>query len=256
MPLKSAQYDPFHHVKYQRYMSQTLIACGSNQFGQLGGKPAGASHTQFMITPTQRLNEIKIFASGARFSIIITADNKLYGTGQNSFGTNLTNFILICQLGQLGCETEDSIATKKLVKLPRKMRREIKQVSCGNYFTLVLLDDNSVWATGNNFSGQLGIGPVPKTHKFKKIEFLLGTIKQIACGGSFSGILTQDHKLFLCGENSHGQLGSGDKTDKVWFDHVPLHEEIDDVTLGENHTIVITKSGNLYGCGYSSYGNG
>jgi alpha-tubulin suppressor-like RCC1 family protein len=106
---------------------------------------------------------------------------------------------------------------------------------CGNYFTLVLLDDNSVWATGNNN---------------------LGTIKQIACRGSFSGILTQDHKLFLCGENSHGQLGSGDKTDKVWFDHVPLHEEIYDVTLGENHTIVITKSDNLYGCGYSSYDNG
>ena len=60
--------------------------------------------------------------------------------------------------------------------------------------TLILLDNGKVLSCGYNKYGQLGLNHNKNTNKFQEIN--IKNIKQIACGYSFSLILTEDNKLY------------------------------------------------------------
>ena len=79
-------------------------------------------------------------------------------------------------------------------------------VSAGTYFSLSLGGDGTVWATGQNTSGQLGDGtgidrprPVP----------VINDVQAISAGYGHSLFLKTDGTAWATGDNSYGQLGVG-----------------------------------------------
>jgi hypothetical protein len=83
--------------------------------------------------------------------------------------------------GQLGLgDEEDHGNPTELTAMHGKC---IKQVACGVWHTAVLLDSGELWVTGNNFSGQLGLGDRQNRVAFQQVTALAGKIVvAVACG--------------------------------------------------------------------------
>lgn len=67
----------------------------------------------------------------------------------------------------------------------------------------------------------------------------------------------QTNQLFVCGSNGHYEFGLGDRERRVTFTTVPWpaeRGEIQQVSAGENYTIVLTENNLLWVCGNNNYG--
>ncbi|VDO98408.1 unnamed protein product [Soboliphyme baturini] len=121
-------------------------------------------------------------------------DFEWYGCGSTADG----------ELG-LGGIDEPCVSTMCLLR-PPGLFADVRLVATADHHTLVLLNDGSVYAFGNNDFGQLGRdGQRKKPNVISALQGL--NIRQIACGLSHSVALTEDGHLIAWGSNLHGQLG-------------------------------------------------
>jgi alpha-tubulin suppressor-like RCC1 family protein len=106
--------------------------------------------------------------------------------------------------------------------------------------TFVEKTDGTIWATGYNEYGTLGIGNSTNQFAFVQVT-ALGTnqVKNLWSLGSIYGctvVQKTDNTIWVCGYNGYGQLGTGDTATKTSFTDVTTAwggaEEITDVTGG------------------------
>jgi RCC1 and BTB domain-containing protein len=140
------------------------------------------------------------------------------------------------------------------------------------------LDGNELWSCGWNYDGELGLNHKENTTAFRRVRHpVLDTkyIKQVACGGGHTVVLTQDNQLWAVGANSTGKLalGSFSKQQSTFqlCNIEPLHNQIIcQISCGASHTMVLTgkyfsylnlysslttkDSGSLFMCGSGNYG--
>ena len=85
--------------------------------------------------------------------------------------------------------------------------KELLGISEGNYFSLLLLSDGSVYSYGDNFNSELGLGEksLLSTNTPKLIPSL-PFVKQIAAGMAHSVALTNNGLVFAWGKNNFGQV--------------------------------------------------
>lgn len=81
-------------------------------------------------------------------------------------------------------------------------------------------------------------------------------LKEIHTSECVSIALGSDGNLYGCGLNYSGQLATGDYDNKLFFTkmNIPEGEEVKQVVCGQKQTLLLTKSGNLYGTGSNYYG--
>ena len=128
-------------------------------------------------------------------------------------------FIFIITFGALfnGC---DSIGHLKIVSEKTKPPSKVIAISCGKYHSLVLKEDGTVWAWGNNtinilfggriLSGQLGNGTTVKERYVPDRVVNLIEVKAISSGWSSSIALKKDGTVWVWGEyNSVPPRGGG-----------------------------------------------
>ena len=138
--------------------------------------------------------------SGWEHNIIINSHGELFSFGNNkNFQCGLPN--INRQNEKINNPTNISI-----------MNNNFKAISaaCGNEHTLILKNDNSVYAFGNNEEGELGLkDKTIKTFKFNKINFgkYSNQITQISAGTVHNLALTKDGRVFAWGSSQGGQLG-------------------------------------------------
>ena len=130
----------------------------------------------------------------------------------------------------------------------------VKKVS----ITIICTKNGTVYGAGgfNNY-GQLGLGH-QNDQKILTSITIPGNKRIIdaALGGGTTILLADDGTVFGCGYNGCGNLGLGDSVDRSQFVTIPLPEEnicIEKVALGNNHTIMLTKDGKVYGCGNNNH---
>ena len=87
----------------------------------------------------------------------------------------------------------------------------IKIISCGNVSCYLIDFDGNLWSFGNNDDGQLGHGD--KTHKH--VPEIINNLKDIqqlsyGCCGHHVIAKNSQNQIFVTGNNSFGQLGTGD----------------------------------------------
>jgi alpha-tubulin suppressor-like RCC1 family protein len=80
--------------------------------------------------------------------------------------------------------------------------------------------------------------------------------KPVALGAaaSWSAVITDDGSLFTWGDNTHGQLGLGDKETRNVPHHVDLPFLVSRVACGHYHMLLLSREGDLYVCGKNSSG--
>jgi alpha-tubulin suppressor-like RCC1 family protein len=189
-----------------------LYACGYNGYGQLGNGTTTNSQTPIRCGNLTGVKQVAVTSS--KYMSVYAIDNKgdLWSWGYNAQG----------RLG-LGDQTARHSPTKVTAL------NKVKQISAiagdhtnhgdqSDAHALALLEDGTVYATGDNNHGQLGVGDTTDRHSFTLISGSLPKIKQVYAGGSFYGhsaTLDEDDNLWTWGYNYYGQLGHGDTDNKT-----------------------------------------
>jgi len=127
------------------------------------------------------------------------------------------------------------------------------QVACGNYFTLAIKDNGTLWAWGLNDYGQLGLGDTINRLTPTQVGLHNDWMKIVTFHRSVYAIKT-DGSLWSWGLNNRGQLGHNDLTPR----HIPTRvgslSTWVDVSAGYYHVIAKTGDGRIWAWGDNSYG--
>ena len=125
-------------------------------------------------------------------------------------------------------------------------------LSAGQNHSLFIDTDFTVWACGNNFFGQLGLGDTGDRMLFYKISGV-PSIRAVSAGGMHSILLDCDGSVWVCGDNEYGQLAKegGSVTTPVKLDNLPFIKE---VSAGYINSILLDENGSVWICGENDFG--
>jgi alpha-tubulin suppressor-like RCC1 family protein len=86
---------------------------------------------------------------------------------------------------------------------------------------VILKNDGSVWVSGYNFNGQLGLGNTEDQTSFVRVEDAGTGVAAAAAGNYHTVILKGDGSVWTAGQNYQGQLGFGGRENKLTFTQAP-----------------------------------
>lgn len=118
--------------------------------------------------------------------------------------------------------------------------------------------NNVIYAYGDNSNNQLGIDDI-FNYEFRIVPLNIN-VNNIACGAHHTVIIDENCEIWVCGCNSHNQLGLNCDKCVKYFTKVPLKYAVIKASCGESHTVLIDNEGKLliYGsndCGQLGIGN-
>jgi alpha-tubulin suppressor-like RCC1 family protein len=183
------------------------------------------------------------------------------GDNHTMFRTE-TGEVYACGLGwdgRLGTGDDQSRLTPVKITTFPAGTGPIKEISTGYAHTMFRTEDGEVYACGNGGYGQLGTGDNENRLTPVKITFPEGTdpIKEISAGGNRTMFLTQTGEVYACGSGEYGQLGTGDNENRL----IPVKitfpvgtDPIKEISTGYAHTMFLTKTGEVYACGWGRDG--
>lgn len=127
-------------------------------------------------------------------------------------------------------------------------------VSSGAFSSYTTDSKGNVYAWGNNYEGQLGIGSSELTVATPTIISKLSNVTSIAAGKEHALALTEDGKVYAWGNNVFGQLGTGNSlTLKNTTEPVEVSalsdKHVTGVFAGEDTSFAVCQDGTLYGWG-------
>mmetsp|Transcript_11800 Transcript_11800/g.23727 ORF Transcript_11800/g.23727 Transcript_11800/m.23727 type:complete len:755 (-) Transcript_11800:59-2323(-) len=219
-----------------------LYTWGGGMYGKLGHGSESGHSTPRRVEALVGLSVIDI-ACGSRHTAVVTNKGCLYTWGDKENG--------VAGHG----DTEGHQYTPKL--LERLSGKKVVQLSACGFHTGCLTDQGECFTWGEGKFGRLGHGAERNCHSPRLIETLLGKRpKQIACGGFHSAVVTEDGKMYTFGGGEHGQLGHGDKVNKVKPTLVQALDGIvlQQITCGWSHSVALTTNGEVFTWGNGDHG--
>lgn len=237
----------------------TLWVWGDNAGGQAGLDPI----TSPGITVPARMGTAdswSALAGGASHTIALRADGTLWSWGGNAFG----------QLGD-GSDSDRFSPQQITLTAPQSPDNRWTAVAAGDGHTLALQADGSLWAWGDNSSGQLGVGTtgshfVPERITTTQPGRFDDNWVAIAAGGLYSAALQADGTLWVWGDNGFGQFGAdpltttGSATPLRIVNSVPVpgnpgfNSNWAAIAAGYNHLLALQADGTLWGLGANEAG--
>ena len=219
----------------------SIWGTGGNQYGQLGISPGNA---QVISTLTQMVNatgkKAISIAAGGYHTIVLMEDGTMWGVGVNQNG----------QLGLgLGVGVGNTINQTSLTQMVNNTGKMPASISCGLNYTMVLMTDGSIWATGSNQYGQLGIGNTTDQSSLASVIYANGkTPKYISCGYFNAMVLMTDGSVWGTGFNQQGLAGT--MSLKKLF--VPDNQYVVYISCRGFRTAILTERNEIW----SVYGSG
>jgi alpha-tubulin suppressor-like RCC1 family protein len=232
-----------HHSLAIR-LGGSVWAWGSNQNGRLGD---GTTSTRDLPIQVIGLSNIVAIA-GYHHSLAVKADGTVWAWGRNG-------------LGQLG----DGTTTQRLTPVAVKGQNGagvltgVRTIAAGEWHSLALKTDGTVWAWGENGSGQLGDGTFTDHYTPAPVSGLTHIVA-IAGGAHHSLALKADGTVWAWGRNNKGQLGDGTTTESnlpVQVQDGLLNANLSEVTriaAGYDSSVAVKADGIVYAWGNNSYG--
>jgi hypothetical protein len=147
-----------------------------------------------------------------------------------------------------------SISNKTNFFVPFAQDPEIDTIYIGknNYFAKKI--DGTVWAVGNNWSGQLGLGDTNNRTVLTQMDISFNNIIDISVAANSTIFTKSDGTVWAVGDNWSGQLGTGTDTNQYT---TPI--QLDSSLAGSrfklyDYVLYVEKpDGTVWGC--SKYGN-
>lgn len=173
---------------------------------------------------------------------------KIFALGSNGSG----------QLG-LGHQEDVSFPTKVLFEEDISSLEPCKIVAGGNH-TLILFNDGSLYAVGDNSDGRCGLGSChERVDTFRRVSINSGSdqiTKFQDCSATWeaSTLITEDGRVFCCGTGRKGELGQGkaaisSNIPQEIPDFPPQQTEVIDLAACVSHTVAVLSDGSVYGWG-------
>ncbi|MCL2026602.1 MAG: hypothetical protein FWG92_07345, partial [Leptospirales bacterium] len=204
-------------------------------------------------------DNVKTMAAGAYHTVALKNDGTLWAWGYNYYG-------------QLGNDTIPT-GTASYSAIPVQVLNpdhtpftDVKTMAAGEYYTVALKNDGTLWAWGYNYYGQLGNGENGSGYN-KSVPVQVKNsdntpFTDVKTGISHTIAIDSDGKLWAWGYNASGQLGNGENG-PGYYKSVPVQVKNSDNTpftdvktmaAGGSHTIAIDSDGKLWAWGLNNYG--
>jgi alpha-tubulin suppressor-like RCC1 family protein len=191
----------------------------------------------FFCSIALHLSAQRTFEAGTYHSLFLCSS----GTA-NSCGNNVN--------GALGDGTS---GTDRISPVPVTGLMGVTVVSAGDFHSLFVKSDGTVWACGNNANGELGDGTFTTHTTPTQITSLSGVVAA-AAGQGFSLFLKSDSTVWACGRNTYGQLGIGNTTDVQVPVKILTLTGVKDISVGRNHSLFLKGNGSVLACGQNFRG--
>lgn len=246
-------------------------AWGDNSLGQLGD--GTTSYNPLIDTPVQVtqgsvnlpqgttlsslgvISHVRAIAAGRSHTVALKTDGTVWCCGDDSNG-QLGNGWIISHRSRM-------VQVKNLTG--------VIAIAAGDYHTVALKSDGSVWTWGQNTSGQLGNGttinsriPVKVKDTSSPSGFLTNITAITAGGGSTTPrlgtgghtvALKNDGTVWAWGYNGLGQLGDGTNTNRLMPVRIAaMPSGFKAVSAGNAHTVCLDNNGNVWAWGYNGSG--
>ena len=186
------------------------LSCGFNDAGRLGrvlGDPEATCAESLGVLPLNAAAAaasdafaVVALAAGGAHSALVTADGSVYTCGRGEQG----------QLGH-GREAASVSDGSGGERLPRRVgalkQHKIRRTALGQSHSLFLSQGGEAFACGCGMYGRLGIGS--RENAFVPLPVSLDgiVIVQISAGACHSSFVSEGGRVYLCGDDSTGQLG-------------------------------------------------
>lgn len=184
---------------------------------------------------------------------------------------------------------EDFLKPKPPIWAGPPLKRTVVAISCGGMHLLAITKEEGelcVYSSGLNNYGQLGHGDLKNREELTKVQFFNGKdITKVEGGYQFSCFVDKTGKeLFTCGRGDYGSLGiSLEQPDAGYLENLPCRTplvyeprgtvanpkencivvddiveedqpEIEQVSCGSTHALVLVKGGDAYSWGFGTSG--
>jgi alpha-tubulin suppressor-like RCC1 family protein len=178
-------------------------------------------------------------SAGQHHTMAIKTDGSLWAWGDNTYG-------------QLGTGTASFSETAPVQVGTAK---DWKTVSAGDYHTVAMKTDGTIWAWGDSADGTLGTGetysgiivPTPT-------QIGIDKWKSIATGQSHTMAVRADGVLFGFGSNGVGQLGDGSNLEGRNPIQIGVDTDWAEVTVRGNQTVARKTNNKLFAWGHNAEG--
>jgi len=219
----------------------SLWGWGLNEYGQLGDSVLYERSTPFKLgedtafwVSSTKWVDVSVSSTASH---AIRYDGTLWGWGWNFYG----------QIGNNADSTEWWGPVKVGID------SNWVNIVSGQFHTLGLKSDGTLWAWGRNVNGQIGDG----TDTIRYVPVQVGNDNKwvnIAAGNAHTLGLKSDGTLWSWGLNTYGQLGNGNFNDQ----HIPVQVGSDnkwvDIAAGNAHSIGLKSDGTLWTWGLNIFG--
>jgi len=129
----------------------------------------------------------------------------------------------------------------------------VTSTACGANHTLVLKNDGTVWAWGQNNHGQLGDGTtIERDFPFQVTD--ISDVAGIACGANYTLALKNDGTVWAWGQNNYGQLGDGTVITRKTPVQISSISNISAIACGGQHALAVDNDGTILAWGNNQYG--
>ena len=212
-----------------------LYTQGVSHFGMLGLPPGGPDvHPLTRVDLGQRVAQV---AMGMHHTIVLLADGAVLTAGNGLHG----------RLGHGGAD--EHVALLSRVQALSDVR--VVYVAAGEQASAVVTLAGRVLAFGSNDFGELGVGDTD-SRSLPRPTRACGASPTVMLAMSRHTVAVQaDGSAYAWGDNSHEQLGLGDREPRLW----PTRLEAGPVAsaaCGTEHTLVLCTDGVVYMCGFRS----
>jgi alpha-tubulin suppressor-like RCC1 family protein len=158
--------------------------------------------------------------------------------------------------GELGNGTRsDSSSPVEVTGLPNNVMATA--IAGGEFHSLALMSDGTVWAWGDNFTGELGNGTTNASSRPVEVRGLPNKAIAIAAGDYHSLALTSDGTVWAWGLNATRQLGNGTinySSSPVEVTGLPNNVMATAIAGGAGHSLALMSDGTVWAWGWNFKG--
>lgn len=192
----------------------TLLMCGSNSNGVFGTQRFDLGNTYF--TPVSAFNTYQTQPYTGISAVSVSSQSLFFVKDMGQVFDIGYNYSGLLGLGN----NDASIAAVSQMRNPSNegFLGGVSKIVAQNEFVLILMVDGTVMCCGDNSQGEFGNGTyAPSNLPINMLNFAdnsnLNNIIDIASGYQHSVALCSDGHVYVCGNNSFGQLGVDSSTE-------------------------------------------